>query len=299
MSKVPPDVDQQEVFVAARRVLLDALDALIKHRDALILVGAQAVHLHSGDADLSVALFTGDADIGIDRNMLGDDPRLQEAMRRAGFELRGVGHRIQPGTWIRSVQVGDRTLNIPVDLLMPSQFSGSASARRRSASIPPHDKRSVRKVEGIELAVVDNEVKLIESFDPGDPRSARMKVAGPAALLVAKAYKIRDRLAEATPGREADKDAGDVIRLMRTTDVSSLSATFARMIGHEDLRIAATARTGLELLSVQFGRPRGQGITMAQSALVGALPAEALESLATAFTHGIQRGITAQDPRHR
>jgi len=36
-------------YVAARRILLDALDALHDHIDSLILVGAQAVYLHTGD----------------------------------------------------------------------------------------------------------------------------------------------------------------------------------------------------------------------------------------------------------
>jgi len=36
--------------VIARRVLLDALEALGEHRDPTILVGAQAIYLHTGDA---------------------------------------------------------------------------------------------------------------------------------------------------------------------------------------------------------------------------------------------------------
>jgi len=46
-----------ELYVIARRVLLDALDALGKHRAATILVGAQAIYLHTGDADLGVERF--------------------------------------------------------------------------------------------------------------------------------------------------------------------------------------------------------------------------------------------------
>ena len=37
-------------FVAARRVLLDALEALGAHRKAVVLVGAQAIYLHVGEA---------------------------------------------------------------------------------------------------------------------------------------------------------------------------------------------------------------------------------------------------------
>jgi len=51
MSRVPPGVEQQQLYVAARRALLDAAEALAEQREALILVGAQAVYLRAGDAD--------------------------------------------------------------------------------------------------------------------------------------------------------------------------------------------------------------------------------------------------------
>jgi hypothetical protein len=283
VSKVPPGVEQGELYIAARRVLLDAAEALAGQHEALILVGAQAVYLRTRDADIPVAVYTADADIGIDRMMLSADPRLQDAMRAAGFELR-VSDRVQPGTWVRAVRVGEKILAIPVDLLIPSRFSDRTSPRRRSVSIPPHDKMSVRRVDGIELAMVDNDQIVIESLDPDDQRSIVMKVAGPAALLTAKAYKIRDRVAEMKPGREADKDAGDVIRLMRTSGIRAVAASFTALTNHEDERIASTAAQGLSMLKEQFGRPRGVGVQMAQRALAGALPPQTIEALATAFT---------------
>ncbi len=42
-------------YVAARRVLLDALQALAPQAPAAILAGAQAVYLRTGDTDLAVA----------------------------------------------------------------------------------------------------------------------------------------------------------------------------------------------------------------------------------------------------
>jgi hypothetical protein len=55
-----------ELYVIARRVLLDALDALGTHRAAVILVGAQAIYLRVGETDLAVAPFTTDGDLAID-----------------------------------------------------------------------------------------------------------------------------------------------------------------------------------------------------------------------------------------
>ncbi len=58
---MPGEVDP--LYVAARRVLLDALEALKNQHAALILVGAQAIYLHTGEAKFSVPECTTDADI--------------------------------------------------------------------------------------------------------------------------------------------------------------------------------------------------------------------------------------------
>lgn len=282
MSKLRPGVDEQQIFIAARRVLLDAAEALAEQSEALILVGAQAVYLHSGDADIPVAIFTADADIGIDRDRLSADPHIEDVMRGAGFDLGPVASRRQPGTWLRSIVVDNVSITIPVDLLIPSQYSDPGPPSR-GGRIPPHDRMATRKILGIELALEDNDLMLIESLEQADGRSVRMRVAGPVALLVAKAYKIRDRATDTGPDRQSFKDAADVIRLMRTTDTSKTSATFTRLLDHEDPRIADTAQEGLSLLSSQFGRARGVGISWAQRALEGALPASTIEALATAF----------------
>src|SRR3954453_6119012 len=71
-----PDLE----YVAARRALLDALEALAEHRDSIIVVGAQAVYLRTGAAKLTVAEFTTDADLAIDPTTLRPDPRLDAAL---------------------------------------------------------------------------------------------------------------------------------------------------------------------------------------------------------------------------
>jgi hypothetical protein len=42
----------------ARTGLLDALKALQSHLDALVIVGAQAVYLHTGTTEIALAEFT-------------------------------------------------------------------------------------------------------------------------------------------------------------------------------------------------------------------------------------------------
>jgi heptaprenylglyceryl phosphate synthase len=43
------------LYVGARTVLLDALEALGSQRDAIIVVGAQAVYMRTGDSVIAIA----------------------------------------------------------------------------------------------------------------------------------------------------------------------------------------------------------------------------------------------------
>ncbi len=56
------------IYILARRTLLDAVNALGAHGETIVLIGAQAIYLHTGDADLDTAPFTTDADFAIDPN---------------------------------------------------------------------------------------------------------------------------------------------------------------------------------------------------------------------------------------
>lgn len=290
MAKVLPDVDRDALYIASRRVLLDALYALAGQREALILVGAQAVYLRSGDANLAVAVFTADADLSVDRRRLSDLPRLEQAMLDAEFRLNTNPAERQPGQWFRTVEIDGIPVEMPVDLLIPGQFSGTSS-NRRSADLAPHDRMAVRKVDGLELAIVNNDLVQVRSLEPDtDLRSVGIKVAGVAALLTAKAYKIHDRLYDGNPDRTSDKDAGDVIRLMRTSDPHEVGVTFADLLEETDLRINQTALAGVGFLKDQFGRARGPGVEMAVRALAGAMPEETIRGLATAYVRGLPDG---------
>ena len=50
--------DSDDLLVQTRSALLDALEALIDHRDAVIVIGAQAVYLHTGNALVALAEAT-------------------------------------------------------------------------------------------------------------------------------------------------------------------------------------------------------------------------------------------------
>ncbi|MCU0309279.1 MAG: GSU2403 family nucleotidyltransferase fold protein [Thermoleophilia bacterium] len=150
---------ERRAEVQARAALLDALTALGVHRDAVVLVGAQAIYLHTGEAPVALAPFTKDADLAIDRRRLGDHPPIEQAMRAAGFVPDPTAR--QPGTWLSPE-------GVPVDLMVPEAQSDPGG--RRGARIPPHARDATRRAAGMEAAVVDNEVRTLTALDPADAR---------------------------------------------------------------------------------------------------------------------------------
>ena len=107
---VPEPLDPR--YVQARRVLLDALFALAPHRAAVIVAGAQAIYLRTGDADFAIVPFTIDSDFAINPSLLGDNPQLEDpAIPPAGqgFDLTQwpEGH-VEPGTWVTPALVEGR-----------------------------------------------------------------------------------------------------------------------------------------------------------------------------------------------
>ena len=86
-----------ELYVLARSVLLDALEALEPHREACVLAGAQAIYLRVGEADLAVAPFTTDGDLVVDPRRLSDAPPVERGLTGAGFALKGGA---SVGIWV-------------------------------------------------------------------------------------------------------------------------------------------------------------------------------------------------------
>lgn len=247
-----------ELYVLARRVLLDALDALGSHRDAVILVGAQAVYLRVGEADSAVAPFTTDGDLAIDAARLAEIPPLEQILMAAGF-LPKTSDSV--GIWITHRTTSQETaVAVAVDLLVPASVSPGAG--RRAARLPGHDARAARIVKGLDGALVDADVMTLVALEPNDRRVFDIRVAGPAALLVSKVHKIGERRGQP---RQSDKDALDVLRLLRGTTTEDLAARYTRLLNDDRSRDAAT--TALGLLRDQFAQRAGVGIEMTVRAL--------------------------------
>lgn len=251
----------------ARNGLLDALEALEPHVGALVIVGAQAIYLHTGSLEVALAEYTTDGDIAVDPDLLSSEPLVEEAMRTAGFTP--DPRRSAVGSWI-SPQ------GVPVDLMVPEAVAGVG---RRGVRVPPHDSTAMRRARGLEAALVDNSKMVIGALDAAaDAREFEVSVAGPAALLVAKLHKIHDRIE--SPSRLDNKDAHDTYRLLRSVETEGLSAAIGHLLGQTVS--AQVTREALDHLGALFAQgPGARGSVMAGAAedLVGD-PAAVAESVA-------------------
>lgn len=244
-----------DLLVAARGTLLDALEALHEHRRSVIVIGAQAIYMHTGGAPVGLAESTKDSDLALDTRSLGEVPRLEDAMTDAGF--RRDLHSPQPGSWLSPA-------GIPVDLMVPEALTGNSG--RRGARIPPHSKHAARRAAGLEAALVDHAPMLVTSLDSTDHRTHTANVAGPGALLIAKMHKLGER--QANPGRLIDKDAHDLFRLLVTTTTEDM-ARILRLLREDDFAATTTVQ-GLAYLNDMFARgPEAPGSIMAGRAEEG------------------------------
>lgn len=232
------------LYVRARAALLDAVEALGAHLDAVVLVGAQAVYLHTGDADLAVAEYTTDADFTISPGELASTPLLGDLLEGAGFTLRE-----DPGAWLSPD-------GIYVDIMVPDALAGAGT---RGARLGPHGKRAARRAKGLEGALVDRDKRTITALDPTDTRNVTIWVASPGALLVAKIHKISERVDRSD--RLRDKDALDVLRWLRATDTNDVAERL-RLLRDNELTGPVTAQA-IDLLPQLFGHDRSDGIAMA------------------------------------
>lgn len=229
--------------VAARKALLDAAEVLGDHIDSLVLVGAQAVYLYTGDADVPIATTTRDSDVAIDPGLLESEPPIQEVMEGAGYFLK---HENLKGQWISPE-------GIPVDLLAPTGLLEERFRKKRGARISPHANYVARNTVGLEGIVVDTEFMEIGSLDSEDLRRISMKVAGPSTLVVAKSFKICERIEEVGSGkrdRTRAKDAHDLYRLLRSVEPDRVATGFKAQLA--DKRTQSTSETALEFLT-RFG----------------------------------------------
>lgn len=245
-------------YSAARAVLLDALEALECHLPSIILVGAQAVYHHTGAGSLAQPPMTTDADLALDTSGLADEPEIATTLVNAGFKPGG-----NPGCWLGRGEIA-------VDIMVVPWQSGTTKKNARAGRIEPHSRNTARITAGLEPALVDFALHRLSALTPDDKRQVDLKVAGPAALLIAKAIKVEERLADADRGSSArlkEKDALDMFRLLQTVETDDLVQGIRRHLS--DDQASPTTMRGLQVLETHGTDPRATLPTLAAQAAAG------------------------------
>jgi hypothetical protein len=281
-----PEPTPDPEYVAARRVLLDALEALGEHRGAVVVAGAQAIYLRAGAAVLPIADLTTDADLALDPALLSPTPDLEAMLKEGGFEHVEQGGALEPGSWQTNATLRGKAVKIPLDLIVPR---GAVAGGRRSAELGPHGKRAARRSDGLEAALVDNQLMTIFALDRADGRGTEARVAGLPALLIAKSYKIYDRVTAGVEDRTYDKDASDVVRIMQSLAPAPMAAALAGLRANS----AASSSTELGITHFEelFGGRNGEGIAMAIRALRLAMPEERVRAICLAYANELRGAL--------
>jgi len=214
LSKIDGMADIRYGAIRSRRLLIDAVYALSMFKDAITVVGAHAVHEWVketwGPVDMEA---TRDADITINPSFIADNPSILETLKNIGLEP-----ALQDRPGIYGLE-GESNLPLEArttfDILVPESYAGGGN---RAARIPGQKNTAGRAV-GLELSLWDKHLRKLATID--EPiKDAEVFIAGPAALLVAKAHKIHERLEQVMkrPDRLRPKDSGDIALLMMVSD---------------------------------------------------------------------------------
>lgn len=265
-----------ELYVLARRVLLNALDALGDHKHSVVLVGAQAIYVRVGDGDIAaVAPFTTDGDLVVDPRLLKEIPPLEKAMLGASFIKKDIG------IWLAREKTKDNVnVDVTVDLLAPEALSPGTGSR--NAGLIGHEAGAARKTPGLECALVDFDVVNLKALEAIDARTHDLRVGGPAALLVSKTKKIADRTGTK---RLKDKDALDVLRLLRGTQTADVAARYRVLLN--DAVSKDLAEEALGLLKNQFSERASTGVEMAVRATATLVDADEIRASCTLLANDL------------
>lgn len=242
-----PDSGDLEIeIVTSRRALINVIMGLADHREALTVLGGHAViEVTQGTPALPPDDTTRDGDLGVNPELLSDDPKLDERMTELGYE---AARPERPGVWSPIAQ-RDRDIHVrdSIDLIAPMALARGnlTSARKiRAARVGIHGKHAVSATRGTELSILDRHQRTLRAFDDGP--TVEVYVAGPAALICAKAYKIHDRSNPTELRRNAErlrlKDFADFYRLLLTIAPEEAAEAFER--GIEEMRIGEAVSMG-------------------------------------------------------
>lgn len=237
-----------EAYALARRTLIEAATALhIVSTSGFVLVGAHAVYLRAPDSLFGIPAFTFDGDLAVNPRSVVYSDLVRKTLEAAGFDLRGRLARL----YVRRGIPEPESRAARVDVLVPARVAHNWSADR-------YDPLAALSQPGLEICLYDHSPMLVETHSDGvPPRSITLEVAGVVGLIVAKAWKLREREADGAEAfADVRKDVADVYRLLRVMEPEPAIATL-RGVAHEP-GVIECARGGMDALRHVL-RSRGPG----------------------------------------
>ncbi len=213
-----------------------------------MVIGAQAVYEHTRHLADVPPTATSDGDLTVDPRLVSDRPLVADAMIAAGFH---PARPERPGIYsLTPTAPGGQPVPPTVDLIAPEALAGTGT---RGARMGVHGKSSVGRARGVEMALLDKQVHRFGPIGASGRAAVDVAVAGVAALVCAKSWKLHERFAAADagkPSRFRSKDAADMWRLMAVSNTSEVRATFERCERHPDF--GATCHEARRALTEMF-----------------------------------------------
>ena len=228
-----------DAVTAAHSVLIELFHLLGEYRDDIVVVGgwvpplllthAAATHVGSMDVDLAL-----------------NHRALQDEGYRTIQQLlltRGYRQGKQPFIYHRAVSIGDREIQVQVDLLA-GEYEGTGGRHRTQ---PVQDIRA-RKARGCDLAFdVPTEVTVQGTLPDGGEDSVTVRVASIVPFIVMKGMALYDRLNE--------KDAWDIVFCLQHYP-GGLDAVAQAFLPHLDHGLV---QEGLAKIGEKFASPTHTG----------------------------------------
>lgn len=240
--------DETDRAVLSRTLLIDTIRQLEPFKASLTVIGAHAVFARVEHAVPGAVMpSTNDADLAVNPRFIAPEPTIIALMAAAGLE---PAQPDRPGIYgyrdEADVPQRDRTT---IDLIVPAAYAGVG---RRAARIAGQ-KNAATKAEGIEFALYDRSLLSIRPLAGTRQEAVDVMVAGAAALLIAKAHKVRDRVAQYDdkPSRLRPKDSSDIGMLMLASDPVEVLHTIQR-ISTEHREIAHIGRAASQILVMEY-----------------------------------------------
>lgn len=276
MAAVDPRDDPASV-VAAERVLLELWTILAGFADAMTLVGGSAPPLLTGSRPDDPYVGTLDVDLVVDPISVPDEVyrTIAELLRERGYVQMD-----QPFRWLRSVTVGERSIDVEVDLLAPATPRSGVGHRHERIGGEP----LARRIEGAELVRSGHvEREITGELPDGRRHRIAVRVATPAALVILKALAMGQR--------DKPKDAYDIDYVLRYIGVEEVAA------GVQEFGAVEPVRKALDVLAERFSSMDAIGptsVALYRRLPLGGAEADQLQATAYARVTELLRALEAQ-----